>query len=305
MKPPLRIAVTGAAGNIAYALLPRIAAGDMLGREQPVMLAGVVMELQDCAFPLLAGLETSDDANAAFDGADCALLVGSKPRGKGMERGDLLKDNGKIFSAQGKALNARAARGVKAIAAANAPDLAPAQITAMTRLDHNRAKSLLAAKLGAHPKDIRNMTIWGNHSSTQYPDITNAQVMRDGKPEAAAALVGQEWLERDFIPAVQQRGAAIIAARGASSAASAASAAIDHMRDWACGGAAGDWVSMAVAADGSYGIEKGLIYSFPVVCENGGYRIVDGLDIGAFSGEKMRASEAELLSERAAVADLL
>lgn len=329
MKPPLRIAVTGAAGNIAYALLPRIAAGDMLGREQPVILqlleippamealAGVVMELQDCAFPLLAGLETSDDANAAFDGADCALLVGSKPRGKGMERGDLLKDNGKIFSAQGKALNARAARGVKAlvvgnpantnalIAAANAPDLAPAQITAMTRLDHNRAKSLLAAKLGAHPKDIRNMTIWGNHSSTQYPDITNAQVMRDGKPEAAAALVGQEWLERDFIPAVQQRGAAIIAARGASSAASAASAAIDHMRDWACGGAAGDWVSMAVAADGSYGIEKGLIYSFPVVCENGGYRIVDGLDIGAFSGEKMRASEAELLSERAAVADLL
>ncbi|MGR3913829.1 MAG: malate dehydrogenase [Gammaproteobacteria bacterium] len=329
MKPPVRITVTGAAGNIAYALLPRIAAGDMLGREQPVILqlleippamdalAGVVMELQDCAFPLLAGVHTADDANAAFDGAEYALLVGSKPRGRGMERGDLLKDNGAIFSAQGKALNARAARGVKAlvvgnpantnalIAAANAPDLAREQITAMTRLDHNRAKSLLAAKLGAHAGDIRNMTIWGNHSSTQYPDISRAQVMRGGAPQAAAELVEAKWLERDFIPAVQQRGAAIIAARGASSAASAASAAIDHMRDWALGGAADDWVSMAVAADGSYGIAEGLIYSFPVACENGAYRIIGGMDISAFSREKMRASEVELLDERAAVAELL
>ncbi len=325
MQSPVRVAVTGAAGNIAYALLFRIAAGDMLGKEQPVILQlleippamdalrGVVMELQDCAFPLLAGITISDDADAAFDGADYALLVGSKPRGPGMERSELLTDNGKIFSAQGKALNAHAARTVKVlvvgnpantnafIAAANAPDLDRAQFTAMTRLDHNRAKALLAEKLGIHHNEIRKMTIWGNHSATQYPDISNALA----KDEAVKGMVEQAWLEDDFIPAVQQRGAAIIKARGASSAASAAGAAIDQMRDWACGSTSGDWVSMAISSDGSYGIEEGLIYSFPVTCDNGRYQIVRDLPISDFSRQKMDATERELTEERDAVKDLV
>ena len=323
MKSPVKIAITGAAGNIAYALSFRIAAGDMLGKEQPVILQlleippamdalrGVVMELRDCAFPLLADVAISDDANVAFDGVDYALLVGSKPRGPGMERADLLTDNGKIFSAQGAALNAHAARAVKVlvvgnpantnafIAAANAPDLNRAQFTAMTRLDHNRAKSMLAEKVGAHHAQIRNMTIWGNHSATQYPDVSHATA--DGK----AVQVPQAWLADEFIPAVQQRGAAVIAARGASSAASAAAAAIDHMRDWALGTADGDWVSMAISSDGSYGIEKDLIYSFPVTCADGQYQIVRDLDIDDFSREKMTATEQELKSERDAVADLI
>lgn len=325
MKPPVRIALTGAAGNISYALLFRIAAGDMLGKDQPVILQlleippamdalrGVVMELQDCAFPLLAGITASDDANAAFDGAEYALLVGSKPRGPGMERSELLAENGKIFSAQGKALNDHAARAVKVlvvgnpantnafIAAANAPDLERTQFTAMTRLDHNRAKAYLAQKLGIHHDHIRRMTIWGNHSATQYPDVSNALA----KGEAAMDMVEQAWIEEDFIPAIQQRGAAIIAARGASSAASAAAAAIDQMRDWARGGAKDDWVSMAVSSDGSYGIEKGLIYSFPVTCDNGRYHIVRDLEISDFSREKMDATGRELKEERDAVADLV
>ncbi len=325
IRPPARIAITGAAGNISYALLFRIAAGDMLGREQPVILQlleippamdalrGVIMELQDCAFPLLAGITASDDAKIAFNQADYALLVGSKPRGPGMERSELLTDNGKIFSAQGQALNDHAARTVKVlvvgnpantnafIAAANAADLAPTQFTAMTRLDHNRAKAHLAQKLGVHHASIRKMTIWGNHSATQYPDITHAQA----KDEAAAQMIEQTWLEEDFIPTVQQRGAAVIKARGASSAASAASAAIDHMHDWSLGSAADDWVSMAVASDGSYGIEPGLIYSFPVTCNDGSYAIVQGLDISEFSRQRMDASAQELKDERDAVGELL
>ena len=329
MKNPVRIAITGAAGNIAYALLPRIARGGMLGGDQPVILQlleippamdalqGTVMELHDCAFPLVESITASDDADQAFDGAEYALLVGSKPRTKGMERGELLKDNGAIFSKQGKALNAHASRDVKVlvvgnpantnalIAAANAPDLAPEQITAMTRLDHNRAKSLLAEKVGAHSRGIRNMTIWGNHSATQYPDISHARVSHDGGEHAAASLVDHNWLEDEFIPKVQQRGAEIIKARGASSAASAASAAIDHMRDWALGTPPGDWTSMAVASDGSYGIAKGLIYSFPVNCAGGKYAIVQNLEIDDFSRDKMRATEEELKGERDAVAKLL
>ncbi len=325
MKKPVRIAVTGAAGNIAYALLFRIAAGDMLGKDQPVILQlleippamnaleGVVMELNDSAFPLLAGIEAMDDSNAAFSGVDYAMLVGSKPRGAGMERSDLLKDNGKIFSAQGKSLNEHASREVKVlvvgnpantnalIAAANAPDLDSAQFTAMTRLDHNRAKSQLAEKLGCHHQRITRMTIWGNHSATQYPDIAHALI--DG--DAVSDRVDQQWLEDVFIPTVQQRGTAIINARGASSAASAGSSAVDHMRDWALGTAAGDWVSMAIPADGSYGIEEGLIYSFPVTCQAGRYEIVQGLDISAFSRERMRLTERELSEEKQAVAELM
>ena len=325
MKKPVRIAVTGAAGNIAYALLFRIAAGDMLGKDQPVILQlleippamnaleGVVMELNDSAFPLLAGIEAMDDSNAAFSGVDYAMLVGSKPRGAGMERSDLLKDNGKIFSAQGKSLNEHASRDVKVlvvgnpantnalIAAANAPDLDSAQFTAMTRLDHNRAKSQLAEKLGCHHQRITRMTIWGNHSATQYPDIAHALI--DG--DAVSDRVDQQWLEDVFIPTVQQRGTAIINARGASSAASAGSSAVDHMRDWALGTAAGDWVSMAIPADGSYGIEEGLIYSFPVTCQAGRYEIVQGLDISAFSRERMRLTERELSEEKQAVAELM
>jgi malate dehydrogenase len=325
MKTPVRVAVTGAAGQIGYALLFRIAAGDMLGPDQPVILHlleitpalpalnGVVMELDDCAFPLLAGVVATDDANVAFKGVDYALLVGARPRGPGMERKDLLSANGAIFGPQGKALNAHAKRDVKVlvvgnpantnalIAQANAPDLDPKCFTAMVRLDHNRAKGQLAAKAGAHNTDVRKMIIWGNHSSTQYPDIHHATV----KGGSALSLVDQAWYEKEFIPTVQQRGAAIIKARGASSAASAASAAIDHMHSWALGTAESDWVSMGIPSDGSYGIKPGVIYGYPVTCKNGKYEIVQGLEINDFSRARMDATDKELREERAAVAHLL
>ena len=325
MKTPVRVAVTGAAGQIGYALLFRIAAGDMLGPDQPVILHlleitpalpalhGVVMELDDCAFPLLAGVVATDDANVAFKDVDYALLVGARPRGPGMERKDLLSANGAIFGPQGKALNAHAKRDVKVlvvgnpantnalIAQANAPNLDPRCFTAMVRLDHNRAKGQLAAKTGAHNTDVAKMIIWGNHSSTQYPDIHHATVK--GKP--ALSLVDQDWYEKDFIPTVQQRGAAIIKARGASSAASAASAAIDHMRTWALGTAEGDWASMGIPSDGSYGIKPGVIYGYPVTCKNGKYEIVQGLEIGEFSRARMDATDKELREERASVESLL
>ncbi len=325
MTQPVRIAVTGAAGQIGYALLFRIAAGDMLGPDQPVILhlleitpalealKGVVMELNDCAFPLVADIVATDDANVAFKDVDYALLVGARPRGAGMERKDLLSANGAIFGPQGKALNDHAKRDVKVlvvgnpantnalIAQANAPDLDPKCFTAMVRLDHNRAMSQLAEKTGTHNTDIKNMIIWGNHSSTQYPDIHHATVK--GKP--AFDLVDQDWYENDFIPTVQQRGAAIIKARGASSAASAASAAIDHMRTWALGTPEGEWVSMGIPADGSYGIEPGVIYGYPVTCKDGRYEIVQGLEIDAFSRARMDATDKELREERAAVADLI
>lgn len=324
MKQPVRVAVTGSAGQIGYALLFRIAAGDMLGKDQPVVLRlleitpamkaleGVVMELNDGAFPLLAGVETSDDAMEAFDGADFALLVGAKPRGKGMERKDLLQANADIFSVQGKALNDRASRQVKVlvvgnpantntlIASRNAPDLDPRNFTAMTRLDHNRAKAQLAIKTGTHVTDIRRMTIWGNHSATQYPDISHASV----KGHSATELVDQGWVEEEFIPTVQQRGAAIINARGSSSAASAASAAIDHVRDWVHGTPEGDWTSMGIPADGSYGIREGVCYSYPVTCKDGEYSIVQDLDINDFSRSRMDATDEELREERAAVEHL-
>lgn len=325
MKAPVRVAVTGAAGQIGYSLLFRIAAGDMLGKDQPVILQlleitpalealkGVVMELEDCAFPLLAGIVTSDKAEVAFKDADYVLLVGARPRGPGMERKDLLEANAAIFSAQGKALNDVASRNVKVlvvgnpantnalIAQRNAPDLDPRCFTAMTRLDHNRALAQLANKTGSHSSDIQKMIIWGNHSATQYPDIFHATVK--GKP--AKDLVDQAWLEQDFIPTVQQRGAAIIKARGQSSAASAASAAIDHMRSWALGTPEGDWVSMGIYADGSYGVEQGLIYSFPCTCKDGKYEIVQGLEINEFSRERMKITEQELIEERDAVQHLL
>ena len=325
MKTPVRVAVTGAAGQIGYALLFRIAAGDMLGPDQPVILHlleitpalpalnGVVMELDDCAFPLLAGVVATDDANVAFKDVDYALLVGARPRGPGMERKDLLSANGAIFGPQGKALNAHARRDVKVlvvgnpantnalIAQANAPDLAPKCFTAMVRLDHNRAKGQLASKTGAHNTDVQKMIIWGNHSSTQYPDIHHATV----KSKSALSLVDQAWYEKEFIPTVQQRGAAIIKARGASSAASAASAAIDHMHSWALGTTAGDWVSMGIPSDGSYGIAPGVIYGYPVTCKNGKYEIVQDLEIGDFSRARMDATDKELREERAAIEHLL
>jgi malate dehydrogenase len=324
MKTPVRVAVTGAAGQIGYALLFRIAAGDMLGPDQPVILQlleitpalpalqGVVMELNDCAFPTLHGVVATDDANVAFKDVDYALLVGARPRGPGMERKDLLEANGAIFGPQGRALNAHAARSVKVlvvgnpantnslIAQQNAPDLDPRCFTAMVRLDHNRAISQLAEKTGALNTDIQRVTIWGNHSSTQYPDIHHATV----KGKAALQQVDQEWYEKAFIPTVQQRGAAIIKARGASSAASAASAAIDHMRSWALGTADGDWVSMGVPSDGSYGIDPGVIYGYPCVCRNGEYEIVQGLEINAFSRTRMDATDKELREERAGVEHL-
>ena len=324
MKAPVRIAVTGAAGQIGYALLFRIAAGDMLGADQPVILhlleitpalpalQGVVMELNDCAFPTLAGVVATDDVNVAFKDVDYALLVGARPRGAGMERKDLLEANGAIFAPQGKALAAHAKRDVKVlvvgnpantnalIAQQNAPSLDPACFTAMVRLDHNRALSQLAEKTHTHTTDIKRMTIWGNHSSTQYPDIHHATV--NGK--VATDLVDQGWYKDTFIPTVQQRGAAIIKARGASSAASAASAAIDHMRTWALGTAEGDWVSMGIPSDGSYGIAPGLIYGHPVTVKNGKYMIVQDLDINAFSRERMDATEKELREERAGVEHL-
>ncbi len=325
MKNPVRVAITGAAGNIGYAMAFRIAAGDMLGPDQPVILhlleitpalpalQGVVMELNDCAFPLLQGIVATDKVEEAFKGVDYVLLVGARPRGPGMERKDLLTANGAIFGPQGKALNDHASRDVKVlvvgnpantnalIAMSNAPALKPEQFTAMVRLDHNRALSQLAEKTGVHFNHIRKMTIWGNHSSTQYPDISNCTV--DGKP--AASLVERSWYENTFIPDVQQRGAAIIKARGASSAASAASAAIDHMRSWALGTADGDWVSMGVPSDGSYGIAPGVIYGYPCVCKGGKYEIVQGLAIDAFSRARMAATETELREERASVEHLL
>ena len=325
MKEPVRVAITGAAGNIGYAMAFRIAAGDMLGPDQPVILhlleitpalpalQGVVMELNDCAFPTLAGVVASDKLEEAFKDVNYALLVGARPRGPGMERKDLLTANGAIFGPQGKALNDYAARDVKVLVVGNpantnaliamksAPDLKPEQFTAMTRLDHNRALSQLTEKTGVHFNFIKKMIIWGNHSSTQYPDIRFTTI--DGKP--ASELVEQDWYRTKFIPDVQQRGAAIIKARGASSAASAASAAIDHMRDWALGTAEGDWTSMGVPSDGSYGVAEGVIYSYPCVCKDGKYEIVQGLEIDDFSREKMTATEAELREERAAVEALL
>lgn len=325
MKAPVRVAVTGAAGQISYSLLFRIASGEMLGKDQPVILnlleitpalnalKGVAMELDDCAFPLLQGIVCTDDSNVAFKDVEYALLVGARPRGPGMERKDLLEANAAIFSVQGKAINDHAARSVRVlvvgnpantnalIAQRNAPDLDPRQFTAMTRLDHNRAITQLCQKLSTSMDQVTKMTIWGNHSSTQYPDLFHAQVGGN----VAVEQVDLDWYKQDFIPTVQQRGAAIIAARGASSAASAANAAICHMRDWALGTPDGDWVSMGVYSDGSYGIEEGLIYSFPCVCQNGDWQIVQGLDIDDFSRAKMDATAAELTQERDAVKSLL
>ncbi|MEJ2155599.1 MAG: malate dehydrogenase [Desulfobacteraceae bacterium] len=325
MKEPVRVAVTGAAGQISYSIIFRIASGDMLGKDQPVILQlieippamdalnGVVMELNDCAFPLVAGIVPTDDPNVGFKETDYAVLVGARPRGPGMERSDLLKANAEIFSVQGKALNDHASRDVKVLVVGNpantnalitlknAPDLNPKNITAMMRLDHNRAKSQLAEKTGSHTTRIEKMVVWGNHSSTQYPDISFATV--EGKP--ARDIVDESWYVNDFIPTVQQRGAAIIKARGASSAASAASAAVDHMRDWTLG-TNGRWVSMAVhSAGNSYGIDEDVIYSFPIVCENGQWKEVSGLEISDFSRERMKATEKELLDEKAAIADLI
>lgn len=324
MKAPVRVVVTGAAGQIGYALLFRIAAGDMLGKDQPVILqlleitpalpalSGVVMELKDCAFPLLHGVVQTDDPNVAFKDADYALLVGARPRGPGMERKDLLEANAAIFSVQGKAINEHASRGIKVlvvgnpantnalIAQQNAPDIPASQFSAMMRLDHNRAISQLAEKTGALTNDIRRMIVWGNHSSTQYPDIHHATV----RAEPAVAQVDSAWYREVFIPTVQQRGAAIIKARGASSAASAASAAIDHMRDWVLGTAPGDWTTMAIPADGSYGIAPGVFYGYPVTCSGGQYQIVQGLAIDDFSRARMDATDRELREERAAVEHL-
>jgi len=324
-KPPVRVAVTGAAGQIGYSLLFRIASGAMLGADQPVILhlleitpalgvlKGVVMELDDCAFPLLAGVVESDDANVAFGDVDFALLVGSRPRTKGMERKELLEANGAIFTVQGKALADNAAKDVRVLVVGNpantncliamrsAPGIAPERFTAMTRLDHNRAKGQVAAKVGRPVAEVTRMTIWGNHSATQYPDVFHAEV--GGKP-ALEVIGDRAWLEDDLIPSVQQRGAAIIEARGSSSAASAANAAIDHVRDWMGASADQDWVSMAIPSDGSYGVSEGLISSFPVTTAAGAFRIVDGLDIDDFSQGRIDASVAELREERDTVHSL-
>ncbi len=324
MKDPVRVAITGAAGQIGYALLFRIASGAMLGADQPVILHllevtpalsalnGVIMELNDCAFPLLAGCVATDDPNIAFKDADYALLVGAMPRKDGMERKDLLEANGGIFGPQGKAINDHASRDVKVlvvgnpantnalIAQQNAPDLDPKCFTAMVRLDHNRAMSQIAEKAGAHSTDVKNIIIWGNHSSTQYPDLHHAKI----KGEPALSKIEQAWYEDSFIPDVQQRGAAIIKARGASSAASAASAAIDHMRNWALGTSEGEFVSMAVPSDGSYGVEEGVIFGYPVTCKNGSYEIVQGLEINEFSQNRLDETNKELREERAAVEGL-
>ena len=325
MKTPVTVTVTGAAGQIGYALLFRIASGAMLGADQPVRLnllditpaldalEGVRMELEDCAFPLLAGITCSDDPNIAFADTDYALLVGARPRGPGMERKDLLEANAAIFSVQGQAMNAVASRNIKVlvvgnpantnalIAMHNAPDIAGTQFTAMTRLDHNRAITQIAQKTGARTTDVTHMTIWGNHSATQYPDLYNTRI----NGESAIELVDQTWFEDTFIPTVQQRGAAIIKARGASSAASAANAAIDHMRTWALGTAENDWTSMGVFSTGAYGVPEGLIYSFPCACKDGVYQVVEGLEINEFSRAKMDATAQELSEERDAVRHLL
>ncbi len=325
MPTPVRVAVTGAAGQIGYSLLPRIASGQLLGPDQPVILQllevtpalgaleGVAMELDDCAFPLLEGIVRSDDADVAFADADFALLVGAMPRKQGMERSDLLAANGAIFTAQGAALSRSASRDVRVLVVGNpantnalitlnsAPDVDPRRITAMTRLDHNRAVSQLAQRAGVPLSQVRRMTIWGNHSTTQYPDLFHCEV---GGRNAYELVGDHAWVEDTFIPTVAKRGAAIIEARGASSAASAANAAIDHVRDWALGTADGDWVSMAVVSDGSYGVPEGLISSFPVTCAGGSWEIVQGLEIDDFSRARIDASAAELADERDAVRDL-
>jgi malate dehydrogenase len=328
MKAPVRVAVTGAAGQIGYSLLFRIANGDMLGPEQPVILQlleipnekaqkalrGVMMEIDDCAFPLLAGMAATDDPKAAFRDCDIALLVGAKPRGPGMERKDLLAENAKIFIEQGRALNETAKSHVRVlvvgnpantnawIAMKNAPRLGPESFTAMLRLDHNRAVSQIAAKIGRPVGEIRKVTVWGNHSATQYPDVFQAEV---GGDKVWRLINDQAWLENTFIPTVQKRGAAIIEARGASSAASAANAAIDHVRGWVLGTPAGDWVSMGIPSDGSYGIPEGVIYGFPVTCRGGQYERVNGIEISAFSRARMNATHKELLEERDAVKGLV
>ena len=324
-QTPVKVAVTGAAGQIGYALLFRIASGALLGPDTQIQLSllevpaavkaaeGTAMELDDCAFPLLSGIEISDDPNKAFDGANIALLVGARPRSAGMERGDLLEANGGIFKPQGQALNEHAASDIRVlvvgnpantnalIAQQNAEDIPAERFTAMTRLDHNRAKAQLAKRTGATVNDITKLTIWGNHSATQYPDIFHAQISGES---AAEKIDDQAWLEGDFIPTVQKRGAAIIEARGASSAASAASAAIDHVHDWVLGSAEGDWVSMAIPSDGSYGVQEGLISSFPVTCSGGDFAIVQGLELSEFSRGRIDASVAELSEERDAVREL-
>jgi malate dehydrogenase len=324
-KAPVRVAITGAAGQIGYQLAFRIASGQLLGPDQPVILqlleitpalgalSGVAMELDDCAFDTLHGVVVTDQAATAFKDIDYGLLVGARPRGPGMERKDLLLANAQIFSAQGKALDAVAKRNVKIlvvgnpantnalIARENAKGIDPRNFTAMTRLDHNRAKAQLAGKLGVHATDVKGAIIWGNHSATQFPDLAHAKV----GGAAALGKVSQEWYRNEFIPTVQQRGAAIIKARGASSAASAASAAIDHVHDWALGTQGDDWVSMAVASDGSYGIPEGVVYSYPVRCQGGNYTIVQGLNVDDFGRSKMAATDAELREERAGVQDLL
>jgi len=325
MKKPARVTVTGAAGQISYSLLFRIASGQMLGPSQPVRLqllevtpamkalAGVVMELDDCAFPLVDSIDITDDPNVAFKDTNYALLVGAKPRGPGMERSDLLAANGGIFKVQGKAINDHASRDIKVLVVGNpantnawtcmtyAPEINPRQFTAMTRLDHNRAIAQIAQKTGATVAQVRKVMIWGNHSTTQYPDLSQATV--DGKP--ALSLVDRGWYENDYIPKVAKRGAAIIDARGASSAASAANAALEHMRDWVAGTAGDDWTSMAVPSDGSYGIDKGLMYSFPVRCRNGDYEVVQGLPVDDFSRARMVATENELKEERDAIQKLV
>ncbi len=325
MNKPVTVTITGAAGQIGYALAFRVASGHMLGADQPINLnlleipaaqaavQGVVMELNDCAFLTLNKVTATDDARVAFRDCDIAMLVGARPRGPGMERKDLLLENARIFSAQGKALDAVASREVRVlvvgnpantnalIAQRNAPSLSPDRFTAMTRLDHNRGISQVSGKTGAPVASIRRMIIWGNHSATQYPDLNHATV--EGKP--AIPLVGERWFADEFIPTVQQRGAAIIKARGSSSAASAASAAVDHIRTWVHGSREGDWVSMAVPSDGSYGIPEGVIYSYPVICKGGRYDIVQGLDISEFSRGKMQLTHRELCEEREGVKDLI
>ena len=325
MKKPLKVTITGAAGNIGYALAFRVAAGDVFGPDQPVILqlmelpmtmgplGGVGMEMEDCAFPLVHDVVLTDDPKVGFRDTDYALLVGAKPRTKGMERSDLISENARIFSTQGRAINEHASREVRVmvvgnpantnamIAAANAPDLPRERFTAMARLDHNRAIGMLAKKTGALPGDVKRMIVWGNHSPTMHTDLTHCTV----KGQPAMGLVPEDWYREVMVPTVQRRGAAVIEARGASSAASAAASVVDHVRDWVLGTPEGDWVSMGVHSDGSYGIQEGLVYSFPVTCKAGTYQIVPGLEVTDFGRERMKVTEKELQDERAVVADLL